>query len=95
MALLTGKAIMTAFGDMLEEMPFDKITVAALVRRAGISSNAFYYHYSDIYVLLGAHSTDLEAPESAEHLCAKCEAYAACWKPQADALRQADHGAQA
>ena len=34
----------------------------------------------------GAHSTDLEAPESAEALCAKCKEYAACWKPQADKL---------
>ena len=34
----------------------------------------------------GAHSTDLEAPESAEHLCEKCQAYAACWKPEADKL---------
>ena len=34
----------------------------------------------------GAHSTDLQSPESAEHLCAKCDAYAACWKPTADAL---------
>ena len=34
----------------------------------------------------GAHSTDLEAPESAEHLCEKCKAYADCWKPEADKL---------
>ena len=34
----------------------------------------------------GAHSTDLEAPESAEHLCDKCHAYAACWKPEAEKL---------
>ena len=34
----------------------------------------------------GAHSTDLEAPESAEHLCNKCHAYAACWKPEAEKL---------
>ena len=34
----------------------------------------------------GAHSTDLEAPESAEHLCDKCHAYAACWKPEAEQL---------
>ena len=70
MALLTERAIMTAFGDMLEEMPFDKITVAALVRRADISSNTFYYHYSDIYALLGAwlrtvltRHVDLETPD--------------------------------
>ena len=29
MALYTQKAIMRAFGEMLEEMPFDKITVTA------------------------------------------------------------------
>lgn len=34
----------------------------------------------------GAHSTELEAPESAEHLCEKCKAYAACWKPEAEKL---------
>ena len=34
----------------------------------------------------GAHSTDLEAPESAEHLCEKCKAYAANWKPCAEKL---------
>lgn len=33
-----------------------------------------------------AHSTDLQSPESAEHLCAKCDKYAACWKPVADQL---------
>ena len=34
----------------------------------------------------GAHSTDPQSPESAEHLCAKCDAYADRWKPAADAL---------
>ena len=52
MALLTQKAILTTFEEMLEEMPFDKITVSALVKRAGISPNTFYYHYQDIYELL-------------------------------------------
>lgn len=37
----------------------------------------------------GAHSTDLQSPESAAHLCGKCDAYAACWKPVADELWQA------
>ena len=52
MALYTKKAIMRTFQQMLEEMPFDKITVSALVRRCEISSNTFYYHYQDIYALL-------------------------------------------
>ena len=34
----------------------------------------------------GAKSTDLEAPESAEHLCAKCRQYADNWQPVADKL---------
>ncbi len=34
----------------------------------------------------GAHSTDLESPESVEHLCAKCEKYAKDWAPVADKL---------
>lgn len=54
MALLTQKAIMATFQEMLEEMPFDKITVSALVKRGGISSNTFYYHYQDKYALLDA-----------------------------------------
>ena len=36
----------------------------------------------------GAHSTDLQSPESVDHLCDKCEAYAKNWKPSADALWQ-------
>lgn len=35
---------------------------------------------------VGAKSTDLEAPESVEHLCGKCAEYAKNWKPVADEL---------
>ncbi len=34
----------------------------------------------------GAHSTDLQSPETAEHLCAKCESYAANWTPYAERM---------
>ena len=34
----------------------------------------------------GAVSTDLQSPESADHLCAKCDKYAANWKPVAEEL---------
>ncbi|MBD5084817.1 MAG: radical SAM protein [Clostridiales bacterium] len=34
----------------------------------------------------GAHSTDLQSPESVDHLCDKCVSYAECWKPTADRL---------
>lgn len=34
----------------------------------------------------GAHSTDLQSPETAEHLCAKCDRYAKEWQPVAEKL---------
>jgi len=34
----------------------------------------------------GAHSTDLQSPETVDHLCDKCKSYAECWKPEADRL---------
>ena len=37
----------------------------------------------DMVARTGAHSTDPQSPESAEHLCAKCDSYAACWAPAA------------
>ena len=52
MAHYTQKAILHTFQDMLRQMPFDKITVSALVAKCEISSNTFYYHYRDIYDLL-------------------------------------------
>ncbi len=39
----------------------------------------------------GAHSTDPESPESAEHLCSKCDAYAENWKPVAEELWACSH----
>ena len=39
----------------------------------------------------GARSTDLQSPETVDHLCDKCEKYAACWKPKADELWQQSH----
>ncbi|MGM9603822.1 MAG: TetR/AcrR family transcriptional regulator [Faecousia sp.] len=52
MAQYTKKAILQTFQEMLEKMPFDKITVSAIVSNCEISSNTFYYHYQDIYDLL-------------------------------------------
>lgn len=39
----------------------------------------------------GAHSTDLESPESVEHLMEKTEEYAKNWKPEADRLWKISH----
>ena len=37
----------------------------------------------------GAKSTDMQSPQTADHLCSKCDSYAACWKPKADELWEA------
>lgn len=34
----------------------------------------------------GARSTDMQSPETADHLCSKCDSYASCWAPKADEL---------
>ena len=39
----------------------------------------------------GAHSTDLQSPESVDHLCDKCVSYAQCWKPEAERLWGPSH----
>lgn len=50
----TEKAIMHTFLELLNNYPLDKITVKDIVTACGISRNTFYYHYQDIYDLLGA-----------------------------------------
>lgn len=40
----------------------------------------------DMVARTGAKSTDMQSPESAEHLCAKCDHYAAHWAPHAERL---------
>lgn len=52
MSQLMKKAIRESFIKLLNEMPFDKITVKDIVEDCGVSRNTFYYHYQDIYELL-------------------------------------------
>ena len=40
----------------------------------------------DMIEKTGAKSTDLQSPESAEHLCGKCDHYAECWQGKAEQL---------
>lgn len=48
----TENAIMQAFLELLEEKPFNKITVKNIVERCQINRNTFYYHFHDILDLL-------------------------------------------
>ncbi len=52
MTQFTQKALLDTFTGMLQRMPFEKITVSALVAGCGVSPDTFYYHFHDIYDLL-------------------------------------------
>ena len=42
----------------------------------------------------GAKSSDLESPESVDHLCAKCDQYALNWAPKAEELWEKDQSSR-
>lgn len=67
MSQFTQKAIIQTFQDMLEKMPFDKITVSAIVSNCEISSNTFYYHFRDIYDLLDTWLNELKKKYTENH----------------------------
>ena len=52
MANFTKKALMASFAKLLNEKPFDKITVQDIVDDCQVNRNTFYYHFQDIYMLL-------------------------------------------
>lgn len=52
--LFARNAIMSAFVELLNKKPFDRISVVDITRLAGVSRNTFYYWYSDIYALVDA-----------------------------------------
>ena len=52
MSQLTKRAITESFMKLINQVPFDKITVKEIVEDCGVNRNTFYYHYSDIYALL-------------------------------------------
>ena len=48
----TKETIIDAFWQLLEEKPFNKITVQNIVERCHLNRNTFYYHFQDKYELL-------------------------------------------
>ena len=53
MSSFTKQAIVETFRQLLDERPLDKITVQEIITKCHISRNTFYYHFGDIYALLG------------------------------------------
>lgn len=48
MANFTRRAIKEAFLTLLNQRPFNDITVKDIVEKCGINRNSFYYHYEDL-----------------------------------------------
>ncbi|MEG0829874.1 MAG: TetR/AcrR family transcriptional regulator C-terminal domain-containing protein [Anaerovoracaceae bacterium] len=49
---ITKKAIATAFKSLMEEKPFEQITVSQITNECGLNRLTFYYHFQDKYSLL-------------------------------------------
>lgn len=52
MSVLTKKALVEAFGTVLDKKPFAKITVSDITNECGVSRMTFYYHFKDIHALI-------------------------------------------
>ncbi|TCZ80839.1 TetR family transcriptional regulator [Paenibacillus albiflavus] len=53
MSLMTKNALAASLKAMMERSSLDKITVKDLVADCGVNRQTFYYHFQDIYDLLG------------------------------------------
>lgn len=50
---ITKKALAHSLKQVMQELPLSKITVKQIVNHCGVNRQTFYYHFQDIYDLLG------------------------------------------
>jgi len=51
-ANITKQALAASLRELMNEVPFDKINVARICERCGMSRKSFYYHFKDKYDLV-------------------------------------------
>lgn len=51
-SIITKKALATSLKDLLETMPFEKVTIADICEGCGMNRKSFYYHFRDKYDLV-------------------------------------------
>lgn len=49
---ITKRALAQALKDLLEEEPFEKVSVSAICEACGMNRKSFYYHFKDKYDLV-------------------------------------------
>ena len=49
---ITKRSLASALKELMEEMPFAKITVADICEKCGMNRKSFYYHFRDKYDLV-------------------------------------------
>ena len=52
MSNITKEALLAAFGELIEEKAFNKITITDITSRCGLNRMTFYYHFDNIYELM-------------------------------------------
>lgn len=53
MSTITKNALATSLKKLMNSTPLDKITVKSIVSDCGVNRQTFYYHFQDVYDLLG------------------------------------------
>jgi len=49
---ITKQALASSLRELMEEIPFDKISVTQICKRCGMNRKSFYYHFKDKYDLV-------------------------------------------
>lgn len=49
---ITKQAIANAFKQLMETLPFDKISISDITKTCGLNRQSFYYHFQDKYELI-------------------------------------------
>lgn len=52
MSNLTKRALLAAFGELIEKKPFNKITITDITKKCDLNRMTFYYHFDNIYELM-------------------------------------------
>lgn len=68
MPVNTKRKLAVALKDLMEDIPIDKVTIKSIVEKCRVNRQTFYYHFQDIYDLLGwIYKTEVEIVLDGNH----------------------------